>query len=398
MAEELTRILYDSSGINGMKKNEVLNVFQYRKTYNLTTPIALTLHCSDKRRGHDEDEEFSETAEMRSEILENMVHINHFAIFNFCTERNEHAAWFNYVHQILQIDHGGTKYVVQIYDHSSGDLVNYLSLEHATRLSNAIRLNNNGHIQSFTLNSLFMNTAAFQTIWNALLETGVPQVILSPQFLENKNRDGSKIVNTNNNNININFTGLSTNMSLKRLDFHQNFYAIDGNGLSQHNWRNLFFSIQGNTGLEKLKISFGSHMTVLKNTELLPCFTEMLQKNSTLIDVEANGIYDNDLKNEFTNVITIETKCNRKWNQYLMKRQEEEEGKASAITTPPPPLPAHLVTAAERKRRFKMGCLLVAFRNKAVMRDTILFHFLSETPDLWIDNNLQQNATQVFRN
>lgn len=157
-----------------------------------------------------------------------------------------------------------------------------------------------------------MNTEGFQTIWNAILATGVPHVKLIPEFSEDK-EDHS---NDNTNNNTINFTGLSTNMSLKRLD-------IKGICMSQHSWRNMFLSIQGNTGLEKLKIHLGYHRNILNNTEIVPYFTEMLQKNNTLIDVQANAINDHHVQNEFHNVITIKTKLNRKWNQYLMKRNEE---------------------------------------------------------------------------
>eukprot|EP00751_Fragilariopsis_kerguelensis_P016689 CAMPEP_0170844820 /NCGR_PEP_ID=MMETSP0734-20130129/7149_1 /TAXON_ID=186038 /ORGANISM="Fragilariopsis kerguelensis, Strain L26-C5" /LENGTH=45 /DNA_ID= /DNA_START= /DNA_END= /DNA_ORIENTATION= len=44
-----------------------------------------------------------------------------------------------------------------------------------------------------------------------------------------------------------------------------------------------------------------------------------------MIDVETSQINDNDVQNEYNNVTTIETQFNRKWNQYLLKRQEEEE-------------------------------------------------------------------------
>merc|ERR1712238_278411 len=105
----------------------------------------------------------------------------------------------------------------------------------------------------------------------------------------------------------------------------------------------------------------------------------------TLTDVEAN--FDDDGEQiGINNVITIETKFNSKWNQYLMKRKEEEEKDASAITTPP--LPAHLAAAAEKKRRFKMGCMYDTFQNKSVMRDTILFHILSESPVLLINDEV----------
>jgi len=389
MAEEITHIVYESSGRIGMKKNEVLNVFQDRKTHNLSTPIDVTLYCHDKRHDHNDDEEFSETAEMRTAMLENIVHINRFGIFNYCKKRNENLSWFNYLLQFIQTDHGGTKYDVEYHHPLSGlhGSVNHLSLEHAIKLSDALLLNmndhdnDNSHIEKFSLAYNFCNVEAFQTIFNAVLETGVPYIKLRPKFLES--RDGG---NTNNNNIN--FTGLSTNMSVKQLDFN-------GFGMLQQNWRNLFISIKGNTGLEKLHIDCRSHRSSLNNAETVACFKEMLRKNITLIDVEA--LFDDD--NEqigINNVITIKTKFNRKWNQYLMKRKEEEEKNASTITIPSPPPPAHLAAAAERKRRFKMGCLFHAFRNKQVMRDTVLFHFLSESPDLLIDNEVQQN--RVFRN
>ena len=232
-----------------------------------------------------------------------------------------------------------------------------------------------------------MNTAAFQTIWNALLETSVPHVNLTPNFCRSHE-------NTKNNNIT--FTGLSTNMSMKKLDFN------GGHAMSQQNWRNLFLSIQGNKGLEELALISSSHTRgSRKNTEILSYFTEMLRKNNTLIDVQADsiidnayGIYDNDARNQLKNVITIETKLNRKWNQYLVKRTEEEEKEEENASS----LPAHVVAAAERKRRYKMGALLHAFEKKRMLRDTILFHLLSDTPDLWIDDEVQQNFNYVFRN
>ena len=74
---------------------------------------------------------------MRSRILENITHINHFTMYNFGRKRNEVVAWFNYLLLFLQTDHGGTKYFVQ-YCNRVGDRANYLSLEHTIKLSNAI--------------------------------------------------------------------------------------------------------------------------------------------------------------------------------------------------------------------------------------------------------------------
>ena len=243
-----------------------------------------------------------------------------------------------------------------------GGYENDLSLEHAIKLSDALRLNNidngNSQIERFSLADNFYNVESFQIIWNTILVTSVPCIELSPTFLENRvleNRDDGGDNNNNNNinNNNINFTGLSTNTSMTRLTFF-------GFGMSLQNWRNLFISMKGNTGLERLYIGNRTYRSQLHNTEIVACFEEMLRKNITLIDVDA--LFDND-DNEpicinMNTVITIETKLNRKWNQYLMKRKEEEEKTASTIATPPPPPPpppTHLVAAAaERKRRCKM--------------------------------------------
>ena len=324
-------------------------------------------------------ERFSETVAMRTAILENVDLCIDFALFNSCTERNDYSAWFKWFLKFM--DHQREIKHLAYIDMRPDSFGRSWSVGDGNEFANALKLtNNDGHIKSFALAANFNTIEAFQPTWNALLDTGVEDLDLAVDILDH-NDDASIHY--------VDFTRLSTNTTLKNLEV--NVFLNSSN--------EFFETMKMNKGIEKLMISFGG--TLLHKQEMVARFKKMLCANSTLINVQAiiaNGdINYNHLQQNIDNVITIETKFNRLWKQYLKKRKEEEERNASAITTPPPPLPAHLAAAVERKRSFTLGCLIAAFEEKTVMRDTVLFHFLSETPDLLIDNDVQQNRVFCTR-
>ena len=198
-----------------------------------------------------------------------------------------------------------------------------MSLEQGHELANAIKNNNNNSnnnsaIENFQFYDINLNFVAFQPVLDAILDSRVRKL----ELRTHKNN----IINNKNNNIN--FTALSTNISMRELE-------IDGNKVSPQDRMILYDAIKINKTVEKLNFLFHLH-DVLEETEK-NSFKAMLRVNITLTDITLfsyldhnkfipGAVYD-DIKKE----IVIHTQLNRMWKRYKIMIREKEATAAATI-------------------------------------------------------------------
>jgi len=305
---------------------------------------------------------FSETVELRELILQKKSNIHHLEVFD-CLE---------FFIQFLLANNGETTHFL----YSCTTIVS-MHLEKATKLSNAIRSNNNnnGNIESFIFSGFCDSSQVFQPVWDALLlTTGVQELKLFIHFLENNDVNGGN---------NIDFSNISTNTSLKELEVGSTLCGT-----------NLFESIKGNTTVEKLTISsqYGAENNFDKSGK--KAFLEMLVNNTTLRQVELKDKNGNPLLRE---EINIHTTVNQVWQRLLIIKRKERmaDATAAAISTTTPNV-AIIITVddtveknkkmAEEKKMMKkkkeMLFYLKTF-HKPLMRNELIFSYLTENADMY---------------
>ena len=261
-----------------------------------------------------------------------------------------------------------------------------MSLEQGNQLANAIRINkdntSNKTTTSFDFSDLQLDSKVFQPIWDALLDSRVRKLYLN--------------IRNNNNNNNINFTGFSTNTSIEELCFS------DGR-MPQQDRMNLYDAIKVNKILEKLQIYYYCDH-VLEEKEQKSSKGMLLGNisltNVTLTICDKDGIqqvlsaaYD-DLKKKSV----IHTELNRKYIRYTIMLREAKTAAAAAITRTTtaiiaPPSPTYVV---KEQKRFMMRVLFHAFEKKPILRDAIIFSYLTEYYDVF-DNDSYKETNRLYR-